>query len=108
MNNFWDRDGNGKFDIVDAFWIALQVIAYGGGANSETVLDGQTGLLVREQSPIALEDAVRRFLAVESGFEAGALQRNAQRFGRERFKVQFLDFVNGAIRRNYRYFTSES
>ncbi len=34
MNNksFWDMDKNGKFDIVDIFWLALQLIAYGAGA----------------------------------------------------------------------------
>ena len=30
--SFWDRDGSGKFDIVDIFWLALQLIAYGAGA----------------------------------------------------------------------------
>ncbi len=29
--NFWDMDRNGKFDITDIFWIALQVIAYTSG-----------------------------------------------------------------------------
>ena len=32
MNDFWDRDKNGRFDIVDVFWILLQVMAYGVGA----------------------------------------------------------------------------
>src|SRR3990167_9549642 len=35
MNNFWDRfwdrDGNGKFDLVDIFWLALQLICYSAG-----------------------------------------------------------------------------
>lgn len=29
---FWDRDGDGDFDIVDLFWILLQAVGYGGGA----------------------------------------------------------------------------
>lgn len=30
-NSFFDRDGDGDFDITDAFWWALQLFAYGGG-----------------------------------------------------------------------------
>lgn len=30
--SFWDRDGNGRTDIVDIFWLVLQLIAYGAGA----------------------------------------------------------------------------
>lgn len=28
---FWDVNSDGKFDIVDVFWVALQVVAYAGG-----------------------------------------------------------------------------
>ena len=55
----------------------------GRGGALETVVPGETGLLVDEPAAEAFADAIAR--AIEPPFDAGAIRRHAERFGRERF-----------------------
>jgi glycosyltransferase involved in cell wall biosynthesis len=64
------------------------VIAYGRGGVRDTVIDGCTGLLFREQSVEGLIDAVERFEA--SGLEQAdpaLMVRHARRFDEATFRA---------------------
>ena len=67
------------------------VIAYGAGGVLDSIIDGETGLLFTPQTQEALCAAVRRFEQMD--FDAQACRRNALRFGVQRFKREFSDFV---------------
>jgi len=67
------------------------VIAYGAGGALDSIVDGETGLLFRPQTPRSLSEVVRRFEQMD--FAAQACRRNALRFGVQRFKREFSDFV---------------
>ncbi len=69
------------------------VIAYGAGGVLDSIVDGKTGLLFTPQTAEALCQAVRRFEQIS--FDEQACRRNALRFGVERFKREFSDFVEG-------------
>jgi glycosyltransferase involved in cell wall biosynthesis len=85
---------------VEAQACGTPVIAYGKGGVEDTVVPATggnwevaTGIFFREQSVEALEAAVRQFLNWEGRFQPEVLRRNAERFGRERFKREIATFV---------------
>jgi glycosyltransferase involved in cell wall biosynthesis len=59
------------------------VVALARGGAIETVLPGQTGLLVDEPAPEAFADAIAT--ALDRPFDTAAIRRHAEGFGRERF-----------------------
>jgi glycosyltransferase involved in cell wall biosynthesis len=67
------------------------VIAFARGGALDTILEGETGLFFREQSPEALVEAVERFEGL--AFEPLQMRRNAERFSNERFKQELSEFV---------------
>jgi glycosyltransferase involved in cell wall biosynthesis len=82
---------------LEAQAFGTPVIAYAGGAASETIpgLDAPApvGVLFREQSAAAIVNAVREFERNEARIRPDACRVNARRFGVERFRVEFADFV---------------
>jgi glycosyltransferase involved in cell wall biosynthesis len=77
--------GEEDFGIVpvEAMAHGCPVIAYGVGGACETVVDGVTGVLFREQTEKSLAAAVERAEALR--FDPAALHERMQRFGRARF-----------------------
>ena len=99
--------GEEDFGMVplEAMACGTPVIAYGAGGATETVLDprggaadGPTGVLYGPQTPDTLSQAVRRFEAIEGGFEPARLVSWAGHFGHKRFLTQFKDAAGRIIR----------
>jgi glycosyltransferase involved in cell wall biosynthesis len=88
--------GEEDFGIVpvEAQAAGLPVIAYRVGGASETVIDGQTGVLFDEQSALALAGAIERFEGLR--LDEGAIRGNAERFGRERFRAEMAEVIERA------------
>lgn len=88
---------------VEAQAFGRPVIAYGRGGALETVLglscgeekdaSRSTGVFFDVQSPDSLSQAMIRFEAVESRFRPEAVRAWAERFGPERFRAEFTNFV---------------
>jgi glycosyltransferase involved in cell wall biosynthesis len=85
--------GEEDFGIVplEAQACGRPVVALGRGGACETVLQGETGLLVDDPSVEAFAAAVAA--AAARTFDAGAIRRHAEGFGRERFGDQMQDLV---------------
>jgi len=77
--------GEEDFGIVplEAQACGRPVVAYARGGAVETVVPEETGYLVDDASPAAFADAIRR--ALDRKFDAAAIRRHAERFGRARF-----------------------
>lgn len=88
--------GEEDFGIVpvEAQACGCPVVALGRGGALETVSDGGSGFLVREQSAPAFADAIRR--AIAHPFDRDAIRRHAERFGRERFGDEIEALVREA------------
>jgi len=70
------------------------VIALGRGGALETILPGQTGLLVDDLSADAFAAAIDQLS--KTRFDTGIIRRHAERFGRERFGDEIEAIVNDA------------
>jgi glycosyltransferase involved in cell wall biosynthesis len=82
---------------VEAQACGCPVVALGAGGAAETVVDGQTGVLVSEPSADAFADGLERVRA--GSFAASALREHAQAFAPERFRTAFQAAVAAAIAR---------
>lgn len=82
---------------IEAQACGTPVIAYRGGALSETVpgLDAAApcGVLYDEQTPEGLRAGITAFEAASDRISADACRRNAERFGVDRFRRQFSALV---------------
>lgn len=79
--------------VVEAQAAGCPVIAFNGGANRETVVDSETGVLAAEQTPESLNAALARFAQLEDSFEPERLRRHAAQFGEEVFRRRFAAFA---------------
>jgi glycosyltransferase involved in cell wall biosynthesis len=77
--------GEEDFGIVplEAQACGRPVVALGRGGAVETVLDGETGILVSESTPQAFADGIAQ--ALDRTFDAGLIRRHAEGFSRARF-----------------------
>jgi glycosyltransferase involved in cell wall biosynthesis len=90
--------GEEDFGIVpvEAQACGCPVVALGRGGAVETVVPGETGVLVDEPTPQAFATAIRDALAHR--FDAAAIRRHAERFGRSRFGDEMTAIVDDAVR----------
>ncbi len=90
--------GDEDFGItpVEAQAAGRPVVAYGSGGALDTVIDGTTGILFREQTVESLGAALQRVQAMS--IETDALVTNARRFSRENFRRSLLEAVNDCLR----------
>ena len=89
--------GEEDFGIVplEAQACGRPVVALGRGGALETVVPGETGLLVKEPGSEAFADAIAS--ALDRTFDASAIRRHAERFGRERFGDEMEGLVRQAL-----------
>jgi glycosyltransferase involved in cell wall biosynthesis len=80
---------------VEAMAAGRPVVAINAGGTQETVVHGETGLLVDQQTPQAFAAALRELPT--AGFDCTAIARHAQRFSRQRFQREMSEFVEAAV-----------
>ncbi|MFA7253581.1 MAG: glycosyltransferase [Patescibacteria group bacterium] len=76
---------------VEAMSAGRPVIAFAKGGVSESVIDGETGILFPEQNAQSLIRAVQSFKS--EGFDSKVIRSHAERFSCERFKKEFYEQV---------------
>ena len=69
------------------------VIAYAQGGALETVIDGQTGVLFKQQTVASLIEAVKNFHSGQIKISSSACRHQAEKFSLGRFNRQFSDKV---------------
>jgi glycosyltransferase involved in cell wall biosynthesis len=77
--------------MVEAQAAGCPVIAYEKGGAEEIVLNGETGLLFKEQSSRSLIDAILQFQTMK--FNGKSTRDNATRFSSERFYKEFSEYM---------------
>jgi len=87
--------------MVEALACGTPVIAYGRGAAPEIVMDGRNGFLFEEHSPAGLRQAIENFESQRAGLDSRKIRATAERFGKERFRQEFLQYVHSAVEAHY-------
>jgi glycosyltransferase involved in cell wall biosynthesis len=86
---------------LEAQALGTPVIAYAGGASSETILgmdsDTPTGILYHEQTCEAIVEAVRDFERSASRIRTEACRDNARRFDVDRFRRDLAAFIDARV-----------
>jgi glycosyltransferase involved in cell wall biosynthesis len=80
---------------VEAMASGKPVIAFDYGGLRETVIDGVTGVLFRDQTAASLVEAVRSFER-RGEFDSRAIKAHAENFSHGVFREKFLALVNRA------------
>jgi glycosyltransferase involved in cell wall biosynthesis len=89
---------------VEAQLCSTPVIAFGKGGATETVIEDKTGIFFFDQTPEDLLRAIDRFEKME--FDKELIRRNAERFGKNRFKIEFANYIERIIDENRSRFRS--
>lgn len=77
---------------IEAMASGRPVVAYGAGGVLETVIDGVTGVFMKEQTAESLNDALDRFERLT--FDPVAIREHALRFSVDNFKSQMMEFID--------------
>ena len=77
---------------VEAMAAGKPVIALAQGGVLETVVDGKTGILFDEPTVESLAKAIEKF-EKHGKWDMPAIKRHAEKFGKDRFKKEILEFV---------------
>jgi glycosyltransferase involved in cell wall biosynthesis len=80
---------------VEAQAAGRPVVAFGAGGATETIVDGETGVLIESQSVEAVVDGVERLESLR--IDPAACRDNALRFTAERFRRQIAAVVADAV-----------
>ena len=83
---------------IEAMSCGTPVIALDDGGTAETVIDGVTGVHFKNQTKEDIISAVERFETLS--FDYKKISELTQIYSVERFKKEFLDFVNSKIELN--------
>jgi glycosyltransferase involved in cell wall biosynthesis len=80
---------------LEAMALGTPVVAYAAGGALDSVVDGATGILFREQNVPSLLEAMER--AEQIGWDRDALRVHAARFSKTRFQREFLEQVEQGL-----------
>jgi glycosyltransferase involved in cell wall biosynthesis len=76
---------------LEAMSCGRPVIALNRGGSLDTMIDGKTGVLFKEQSVENLKDAIERFEKMK--FDTHFIRQHAQQFDVEHFKKKIMNYV---------------
>ncbi|PSN10324.1 glycosyl transferase [filamentous cyanobacterium CCT1] len=79
--------------VVEAQAAGAPVIAYGKGGCAETVIDGKTGVLFKQQTVDHLVHAVNYFDGHRHQFEAETIRNQAETFSEARFQQEIAAYL---------------
>jgi len=71
------------------------VVALARGGATETVVDGQTGVLVGDPSAAAFADGMGR--ALSTSYDRAVIRRHAEKFSRERFVKEIAALIDDGV-----------
>ncbi len=82
---------------LEAMACGRPVIAYGKGGALESVIDGKTGILFKEQTVESLSQAVKRSQKIN--FNPAVIRHHAESFDKELFKQRIIRYIESKVNR---------
>ena len=89
------KDEDFGMAVVEAQAAGTPVIAFNGGGFRESVVDGETGLLIEDTDERTVGEAIKKLKRTK--WEKEKLLDNARKFSKERFKKEIREFVESRI-----------
>ena len=86
------KDEDFGMTVIEAQAAGTPVIAFNGGGFKESVINGETGILINEISERSLKEAIKKI--EETKWSREKLLSNARKFSKERFISKFKELVN--------------
>ena len=83
---------------VEAQACGRPVIAYGKGGVLDTVIDGKTGVLFKEQTVESMKEAILKFETMK--FDKQEIRKHALEFDEDVFKKKIKDFIDEKVKEN--------
>jgi glycosyltransferase involved in cell wall biosynthesis len=83
---------------VQSLLCGRPVVAYKSGGAVETIQENENGILFNVQDSESLMEAVNRCERNINNWDSALISKNAQRYSIERFKKEFVSFVESKIR----------
>ena len=84
--------------VVEAQAAGTPVIAFAGGGFVESVVDGKTGLLIKDVDKKTIKSAVAKLL--KRKWDRGLIQESVEKFSGRQFRQKFKKYVNTAMKSN--------
>ncbi|MFZ1518219.1 MAG: glycosyltransferase [Ignavibacteriaceae bacterium] len=84
--------------VVEAMACGTPVIAFGTGGAAETVVEGKTGILFKEQTTDSIIEAIKRFEQINSSLNYSEISQHAEKFSRKRFEHNIKEYVNEKLK----------
>ncbi len=88
---FASEDEDFGITPVEAMAVGIPVVSHKSGGVIESVSEGKTGIFYDELTPESLNSAIQKF--AKMNFRSEDCIKQAQRFGKERFKREIGEFV---------------
>lgn len=82
---------------VEAQSAGCPVLAFGRGGATETVLDGQTGLMFEQQTVEAMQACIQRFEEKGVSFTRQQIREHSKKFSEERFRDEIWAFCQRKV-----------
>jgi len=76
---------------VESMAAGTPVIAFNGGGFQETVIDGETGILIDDTKPDTIGKAIKKL--EKTKWNKNVLQGQARKFSKERFEKEFKAYI---------------
>src|SRR3990172_3314650 len=81
---------------VEAMAAGTPVLAFNGGGFRESIIDGETGILIDDTDEVTIGEAVKKL--ERKKWDKGKLQNQARKFSRERFEEEIKFFIRKHIK----------
>jgi glycosyltransferase involved in cell wall biosynthesis len=79
--------------VVEAMACGTPVIAWNGGGTKESVINGETGILYKEQNVNSIIDAINEFEKSGNKFSPELIRKHSEKFSRKNFEDKIRDYV---------------
>ena len=73
------------------------VIALNKGGTAESVIDGKTGIHIKEQTPDSIIEAVKGFEKRIDNFDVQFIRKHSEKFSRKNFEENMKQFVTDKL-----------
>ncbi len=85
--------------MVEAQACGTPVLAFNKGGAQEIVVNGETGILFKEQTVEAIMEVVKRYEVLKEKFHVHNIRRNSERFDTNIFQKRFTKFVSNVLKK---------